>query len=135
MNTHPFTLVTALLATLAFAQEKPVYPDAEAANHVGEEATVTGKVVAVSKSGKGNTFLNLGDRFPRQTFTGVIFARDEAAVGDVKQYEGKDVAITGRIEMSPEQKPQIVIKSADQIKVVDAAAPSAPAPAAPKPGK
>lgn len=126
MKTRPFVFAAALLALSAFAQEKPTYPDSEAAAHVGEEATVSGKVVAVSKSGKGNTFMNFGARFPRQTFSGVIFARDEAAVGDVKQYEGKDVAITGRIEASPEGKPQIVIKAAEQIRLVEAVAPAPP---------
>lgn len=126
MKTLRLLFAVSLLALTAFAQEKPTYPVAEAASHVGEEATVTGKVVAVTKSGKGNTFLNFGDRFPRQTFSGVIFASSEEAVGDVKQYEGKEVAVTGRIEMSPEQKPQIVIKKAEQIRLLDPAAPAPP---------
>ncbi len=135
MNTLRFTCLLALAAPLlCLAQQKPSYPDAEAGKHVGEEATVTGKVVAVSKSGKGTTFLNFGDRFPRHTFGGVVFARDEAVVGDVKQYEGKDMALTGRIEASPDGKPQIVIKTADQLKLAGAAMPSSsPAPPATPP--
>lgn len=131
MNLSRFVLLLALAAPLAaFAQQKPGFTDAEAAQHVGEEATVTGKVAAVSKSGKGTTFLNFGDRFPKHTFAGVIFARDEAAVGDVKQYEGKDVSLSGKIEASPDGKPQIVIRAADQLKLAGAPMPAAPAPAA-----
>jgi hypothetical protein len=133
MNSPRFILAAVLLAPLISltgrAQQKPTYPDAEAAKHVGEEATVTGKVFNVSKSAKGTTFLNLGGKFPNHTFGGVVFSRDEAAAGDMKQYEGKDVALTGKIELSPDQKPQILIKSADQIKLADGATP--PAPAAP----
>jgi len=134
MNTPRFVVIAALLALTASAQQKPAYSDAEAAKHIGEEATVTGKLAAVSKSGKGTTFLNFGDRFPRHTFGGVVFVRDEAAVGDVKQYEGKEVALTGRIEAAPDGKPQIVIRQADQLKLATATMPSAPAPpAAPAP--
>lgn len=134
MNTLcPSTFLAGLLALAAplvsHAQQKPTYPDAEAANHVGEEATVTGKVFTVSKSAKGTTFLNFGGRFPNHTFGGVIFASAEAAVGDVKQYEGKEVALTGRIEAAPDGKPQIVIKTPDQIKLADGSMPPAAAPA------
>lgn len=135
MSSKLLASVLALVALSAFGQQKPVYSDAEAAKHVGEEATVTGKVVNVSTSGKGTTFLNFGGRYPNETFGGVIFASKTEAVGDVKQYEGKDVSITGRIEMSPSQKPQIVINTADQIKLAGAASPFpptiAPPPAAP----
>ena len=108
-----------LAALLAFAaplfsqapqKPIPIYPEAEAGKHAGEEAGITGKVIAVSKSAKGTTYLNFGDRFPRQTFSGVVLTRDEEKVGDVKSYEGKVVTITGRIELSPDQKPQILIR-------------------------
>src|SRR5262249_2933924 len=54
--------------------------------------------------------------------------------GDMKQYEGKDVALTGKIEQSKDQKPQIIIHAADQIKLVDSTTPPAPpTPPAPAP--
>lgn len=120
-------LVAALLAISApaRAQPKPVatYPDTEAAVHVGEEAAVTGKVVAVSKSAGGLLYLNFGERFPRQTFSGVVFTRDQEKVGDVQIYEGKVVTITGRIEAGPNQKPQIVISAPGQVKLGEPPAP------------
>lgn len=126
-NLKSLIVVMAFAASVARAQQKPVYPDSEAAKHVGEEATVTGKVFSISTSGKGHTFINLGDRFPKHTFGAIIFAGDSGTVGDVKRYDGKEVAITGRIDTAPDQKPQIVIKSADQIALADAS----PKPAAP----
>ncbi|MEI6537711.1 MAG: hypothetical protein WCN98_20370 [Verrucomicrobiaceae bacterium] len=113
---------------VASGEEKPAYTDVEAAKHINETATVTGKVFGVSTSGKGTTFLNIGGRYPNHTFGGVIFAKNTDAVGDVKQYEGKEVSLTGRIEMSPDQKPQIVITKPDQIKLAGTVAPPAPAP-------
>ena len=124
-----------LLATLsvAHAEEKlpPTYPDAEAGKHAGEMAAVTGKVVAVSKSAKGTTYLNFGARFPRQTFSGMVLARDEEKVGDVTTYEGKVVTITGRIELSQDQKAQIAISAASQIKVAEPSETPAPVPPSP----
>lgn len=129
MNTHFLALVFLLGTLVATGQQSPVYSDAEAGKHVGEQATVTGKVFSVSTSGKGTTFLNLGDRYPRHTFGAVIFASKQAEVGDVKQYEGKEVSLSGRIELSPDQKPQIIINSPDQIKLAGPANPAAaPAP-------
>lgn len=139
MNSKLLTVVISALALAAFAQQTPTYTDAEAAQHIGEEATVTGLLASVSKSPKGTTFLNFGARFPRHTFGGVVFARDEADVGDVKQYEGKEVSVMGRIESSPtDQKPQIVIKRADQLRLATMSNPTppptpAPAPAPPAP--
>ena len=129
MKSRLLTFVFALWAFGAFAQQKPAYTDAEAGKHVGEDATVTGKVINVSVIGSGTTFLNFGDRFPKNTFGGVIFAGKKDAVGDVKRYEGKEVAITGRIELDKSGKPQIVINTAEQIKLAGAANPAAPAPA------
>ena len=124
MNSKLLPLALALFVLPAVAQQKPAYTDAEAAQHVGEEATVTGKVVNISSSGKGTTFLNFGNRYPNETFGAVIFASKVGAIGDVKQFEGKEVSVTGKIEMSPSQKPQIVINGPDQIKLAGAAGPS-----------
>jgi hypothetical protein len=127
---------------LLFAQQKPLpaYTESDAGQHAGEEATVTGKVVAISKSAKGTTYLNFGDRFPRQVFSGVVLTRDEAKVGDVKMYEGKVVTLTGKIELSPDQKPQILISAPTQIQLAEPAGIPSPqsmppaAPTAPVPG-
>lgn len=114
-----------IITNLAFAvtgvcQERVVCSDSEAAAHEGEEAAVTGKVVAIFTSSKGTSFLNFGERYPRHSFSGIVFARNAATVGDVKQFEGKEVTVSGLIELSPERKPQIVISRADQIKAAAA---------------
>jgi len=132
MNFKLIALVFALGAMAASGQQPAVYSDTEAANHVGEEATITGKVFGVSTSSSGTTYVNLGGIFPQHTFAGVIFASKQADVGDVKQYEGKDVSLTGRITVSRDasKKPQILISKADQIKLaVPAGAPAAMPPA------
>jgi len=100
--------------------ERPTaaYTDADAAKHVGEEATVTGKVLSIGTSKQGNVYINFGDAFPRQTFSGVIRAKDLQKVGDPKKFDGHAVAVTGKIELY-NGKPQIVITAPAQIKVVE----------------
>lgn len=125
--------LVAAFSPVSFAQEKSAaYSDTEAGKHVGEEATVTGKIASISKSGKGTAFLNFGERFPRQTFSGVMFAGDAEKIGDISKFDGKTVALAGRIELSPDGKPQIIIKSPDQLKIADGSPPSsAPTPTTP----
>jgi len=141
MNPLRLLLVGSLVAFLApatplLAQKPATYPDSEAGQHVGETATVTGKLVAITKSSKGHSYLNLGGRFPQQLFTGVVFSSDGGTVGDLTQYEGKEIALTGKIDLSPDQKPQIILRKPDQIALADGTAPTAAtmppaAPAAP----
>jgi hypothetical protein len=101
MKSKLIALVCAFGVLSASGQQAAVYSDTEAANHIGEEATVTGKVFGVSTSKTGTTYVNLGGSFPQHTFAGVIFVSKQSDVGDVKQYEGKDVSLTGRITLSP----------------------------------
>jgi len=121
-------LALSVLAPAGLAQPKPLpsYTDVQATEHAGEEAHVTGKVFGVSTR-NGTTFMNLGAAFPKHTFAGVVFAGDQEKVGDLQPYDGKTVTLTGRIVLSPQGKPQIVIKSPDQLRL-EGAAPVAPAP-------
>ncbi len=105
---------------------RPAYAAAEAAKHVGEDAVVTGLVAGVATSKQGNTYMNFGAAFPNHVFSGSVHADNAAKVGDLKQYQGKTLAVTGKIELY-NGKPQIVITSQDQIKVVEAGVSAAPA--------
>jgi hypothetical protein len=74
---------------------------AEAKDHVGENATVCGKVVDshyASRSRGEPTFLNLDKRYPNQIFTIVIWGSDRPKFGDPEaKYRDKDVCVTGKI--------------------------------------
>lgn len=50
-----------------WSQTTTTIADAEAIQHVGQKVTVEGVVVAVTNSGKRNTFINLGGKYPHQT--------------------------------------------------------------------
>jgi hypothetical protein len=107
-------LATWLAASLE-AQTATVIPDTEAAQHVGQQATVEGTVVAVFTSKNGNTFLNFGGRYPNQTFTGWI-SKEFALAADpsLASLQGKTVKITGTINLY-HGKPEIKIMSVGQL--------------------
>lgn len=108
-------LLFAWLPASVWSQTTTTIADTEAMQHVGQKVTVGGVVVAVTNSGKGNTFINFGDRYPNQTFTGWIPKESELASGSgLAGLEGKKVKITGTIELY-KGKPEIKIMSKSQI--------------------
>jgi DNA/RNA endonuclease YhcR with UshA esterase domain len=101
------------------ARDLPTVKDSEAAQYVGKNVEVRGLVVAVYTSKKGNTFLNLGGKYPNQTFTGYIPAGSELA-GDrwTVTLQGNVIGITGTVELY-QGKPEIKVMSRSQIKGED----------------
>jgi DNA/RNA endonuclease YhcR with UshA esterase domain len=107
-------LLTVVCAALAIAQAPPNYTAAETPKHVGETATVTDKVDGVHQSGKGNIFLNMGGKYPNQAFTAFIPSASAAQFPNPQQYEGRTVAVSGKIALY-KGKPEIIVNSPSQI--------------------
>jgi DNA/RNA endonuclease YhcR with UshA esterase domain len=101
--------------TVLNAQTVTAIPDTEAAQHVGQQATVEGIVVKVFTSKNGNTFLNFGAAYPNETFTGWI-PKNSPLAGDasLSALEGKRVRVSGTIELY-RGKPEIKVLSSNQI--------------------
>lgn len=75
------------------------YTAAEAAKHVGEQATVCGKVVSerTATSSRGApTFINLDSPYPNQVFTILIWQENRAQTGPLPA-QGTRVCATGLI--------------------------------------
>jgi DNA/RNA endonuclease YhcR with UshA esterase domain len=104
----------AAIAASAIAQAPATYSATEAAKHVGETATVTDKVDGVHQSGKGNIFLNMGGKYPNQTFTAFIPSGGAAQFTNAQQYDGKTVSVSGKIQLY-KGKPEIIVNSPSQI--------------------
>ncbi|MEP7237152.1 MAG: hypothetical protein ABI685_04795 [Ferruginibacter sp.] len=90
----------------------------EVSKHIGDSVTVCGKVSDLryfENSNRQPTFLNIGDKYPNQQLTVVIWGETRTLftikVEDLKQ---KEICITGRIILFKE-KPEIVIERPDQI--------------------
>ena len=107
-------LFVGVLAALASCQTTPNYKATEAARHVGETATVTDRVDGVQQLGKGNTFLNMGGKYPNQAFTAFIPSESATQFPQAKQYEGRIVSVSGKIALH-KGKPEIVVTSPAQI--------------------
>jgi hypothetical protein len=109
-----FTGAHAAKESTASLVSLPVYTAREAARHVGETATIIDKVDGVHQSGKGNIFLNIGGTYPNQAFTASIAARSASKFRNPQQYQGRIVAVSGKITLY-RGKPEIIVTALSQI--------------------
>ena len=107
-------LLLAGAAVVMVAQSPVTCTAAEAGKHVGEIATITDKVDGVHQSGRGNIFLNLGDRNPNQIVTVFIPAASAGDFSNPQKYDGKTVAVSGKITLN-HGKPEIIVTNVSQI--------------------
>lgn len=116
----PIVLILVALAP-AVAQSGHITA-AEAKNHVGEKATVCGKVVSArfAKESKGQpTFLNLDQPYPNHIFTIVVWGSDREKFGAIEvKYSVKEVCVTGKIS-NFQGKPEIAVDDPNQIQLSD----------------
>ena len=120
------TYRTALLLILCFAlpciaQAQTAHlTAAEAKNHVGEAATVCGRVASAHFAEKAKglpTFMSLDMPYPKQIFTIVIWGTDRLKFGNPERtYRHKNVCVSGKITIHREI-PEIVITTPGQIKI------------------
>jgi DNA/RNA endonuclease YhcR with UshA esterase domain len=138
MNRTVLVVCLALLAAPAFAQEAnistnlPVRITArEAKDHLNAQAIVTGKVAEVNKAAS-LVRLNFEQPYPKQVFTAVIFAAKTNLFPELEKLQGKTVEISGRIA-DYRGRPQIILTSTNQLKIVEKSAQPANPPDAKSP--
>ena len=117
---------TALLLILCFAlpcitQAQTAHLNAaEAKNHMGETATVCGRVASAHFAEKTKglpTFMNLDMPYPHQIFTIVIWGVDRPKFGNPERtYNQKNVCLSGKIT-SHRGIPEIIISTPAQIQI------------------
>lgn len=91
----------------------------ESENFVGQEKIVEGRVVSVFKSKKGNLFLNLEKDYPQSCLQVVIFKEDlKKFPQNVEElFKEKVLEVSGKIK-EYKGKPEIIVSSPDQIKIL-----------------
>jgi DNA/RNA endonuclease YhcR with UshA esterase domain len=112
-----FSLVI-LLACHASAQTK-ITPK-EAAKHINEMVTVTGKIYSSKLIASNNmTLLDVGGFNPNQDLTVMIEGtnRSKFKGKPEEDYKGREVTITGKV-IDFKGKPEIVVTDPEQIKLV-----------------
>ena len=115
MKTKTFlALFVCALVASAIAQSVAICTAGDAAKHIGEIATVTDRVDGVHQSSKGNIFLNMGGKYPNEAFTAWIPPASAGMFSNPQQYEGKTVAVSGKITLY-RGKPEIVVTNVSQI--------------------
>src|SRR5437899_8430310 len=114
MKTKTYLSLFVVLCRVTVIAQSSNYSASEAAKHVGEIATITDKVEGVHQSGKGNIFLNMGGKYPNQAFTAFIPTASAAQFSNPQQYEGKTVAVSGKINLY-RGKPEIIVTNVSQI--------------------
>jgi hypothetical protein len=88
----------ALLLIVSTSALADCLPFAEANKHLGTSRCVTGKVVKITHSEQGTTFLNFCEDYRLCPFQVVVFRSDLPHVGDVRHLVGKNIEIHGKIE-------------------------------------
>ena len=86
----------------------------DASKHIGSTASVRGTLVSAYTSASGTVFLDFCKNYKTCPFSGVIFADDAKAFGDLSRYAGQTVTLTGKIS-SYQGKAEIVLSSPSQI--------------------
>lgn len=89
----------------------------EAASKKGSNAIVTGYVADVVVREKV-AYLNFDNKYPKNTFTAVIFPDKFEVFGNLMDYKNKTVEVKGKIG-EYNGKPQIILNNKSQLKVVN----------------
>lgn len=88
----------------------------DAADYIGKTVIVEGYIADVVMRPKVN-YLNFDNKFPKHTFTAVIFPKDAENFEDLNIFRNKNVRVKGKPELY-RGKPQIILNSPEQINIV-----------------
>jgi hypothetical protein len=94
----------------------PRIPAAAATNYLNQEVIVTDRVAHVTLR-PTIVFLNLNQRYPDSPLTCVIKGSDTNNFSDLKNYQDKEVEVSGRIA-DFQGKPEMVLTNTNQIKIL-----------------
>jgi hypothetical protein len=111
-------IATMILSLSPLPSDAATISPEDAANHIGQKATVCGLVASTKFDAhlrSRPTFLDFGKPYPNQVFTAVIFGADRAKFGTPETtLQGKKVCVAGTIRQY-RGKPEIVLTSPSQL--------------------
>lgn len=111
-NASLITVAVLLCSTFAAAKCIPIE---ETPQKIGDTVCVAGKVLKVAQSRGGSFFLDFCEDYKKCPFTVVVFPSSLKDVGDVRQLEGKDIEIHGKIQ-EWRGRAEIVLRDVRQLK-------------------
>jgi DNA/RNA endonuclease YhcR with UshA esterase domain len=107
-----------LLFTAFSSQAQVEIESQDIANYLDKEVIVKAKVAAIYY-GKEDTKvvrLNMVENYPNEHFQLVIFKDKLELFGDLKQYEGKELTVKGKVN-EHKKKFQIILNKPEQIQL------------------
>jgi hypothetical protein len=110
------SLVTVFLFFTALTVSAADYTAEEAAKHIGEKATVCGKIMDTMPY-QGQTLLGMGKAVMEPGAVGIEVADALKDKLDKDLYVGKEICVTGEIHKNPSDGASITVTDAAQIKV------------------
>ena len=119
-------ILSLLLETAAFTNTAKSGQDGNAS---ATGITISGQVLEVRRSVKGNVFLYLDDRYPNQRWTIFVAARNAVAFSgnrqlrdwesrDVQGYDGKTIQVSKGEISTYQGEPVVEIASPSQVKIL-----------------
>jgi len=112
-----FAAISLLGASVTFQGQGKKFTAREAKYHIGEQATVCGKVASGRhKRARGNpTFLDLDKSYPNQPLPVLIWEKDRAKFRNPEEtYRNKNSCVTARIG-SERGEPEMIISDPTQL--------------------
>lgn len=106
------SLILSASLALILAQQGVLRAD-QAASHIGETATVEGRV-SIYKTPAGETYLDVGGSGPDAPFSAYVSRWNKVQFQDIDKLDGKTVQITGEISTFRD-KPEIFLTDSSQI--------------------
>lgn len=88
----------------------------EVKQHIGDSLRITGFIADIYL-GEKVAYLNFENKFPKNVFSCAIFSGKFDEFGDLSKYKNKNAEVTGKIT-TYKNKPQIILESKDQIKII-----------------
>ncbi|HMS64774.1 MAG TPA: hypothetical protein PKD83_05905 [Ignavibacteria bacterium] len=84
--------------------------------HIGDSLNIKGVPADIYLTDKV-AYLNFENKFPKHVFSCVIFENKFNEFGDLSKFKNKNVIVTGKVT-TYKNKPQVVLNSKDQIKIL-----------------
>ena len=111
-----FTFAAIIICPIA-AYAASLTPE-EAANHIGETATVCGVIASTTYAAQAPmapTFLDIGKPYPNQSFSAIIFGTDRPQFGAPEiSMRDKSVCVTGEIFLY-QGAPKMILRNPGQL--------------------
>lgn len=89
---------------------------AEVKTHIGDSLTVRGYIADIHINDKV-AYLNFENKYPKNIFSCTIFQDKFSEFGNLAEYKGKTVEVSGRIS-EYRGKPQMILNSVIQINIL-----------------